>query len=133
MREVNLFISHSWRYGDAYDKLLRMLNNRGYFSFKNYSVPQTNPITGANSDKALAAAIEAKMRPCSVVLMMAGVYSTYSKWINKEIEIAESFGKPIVAIKPWGSEKISQVVRNAATCEAAWNTESIVAAIRRCL
>jgi hypothetical protein len=26
--------------------------------------------------------------------ILAGVYSSYSKWINKKIEIAEYFGKP---------------------------------------
>ena len=28
MNMYNLFISHSWRYGDAYDRLLNLLKNR---------------------------------------------------------------------------------------------------------
>jgi hypothetical protein len=61
---------------------------------------------------------------------MAGMYSTYSKWINKEIEIAKRMGKVIIAIKPFGAERISAVVRDAAHAECAWNTNSIVSAIR---
>ena len=40
----NLFISHSWTYGDEYDRLVDMLNAKPYFSYKNYSVPKYNPL-----------------------------------------------------------------------------------------
>ena len=33
----NLFISHSWAYSDAYDRLVDMLNTKTYFEYKNYS------------------------------------------------------------------------------------------------
>lgn len=131
MNTHNLFISHSWAYGDAYERFVGLLKNRSYYNFKNYSVPKTNPIIGADSDRQLESAIESKMRASSVVIIMAGVYSTYSKWINKEIAIAKRLGKPIVAVKPWGSDKISSVVRQAADVECGWNTSSIVEAIRK--
>ena len=130
MNTYNLFISHSWAYSDAYNGLKSLLQGRGYFDFKNYSVPQSNPITGARSDKALEAAIENKMRASSVVLIVAGVYSTHSKWINKEIEIAKRLGKKIIAVKPRGADRISSVVRKAADKEVGWNSDSIVTAIR---
>ena len=89
-----------------------------------------NDVIGALNDQQLEAAIENKIRPCSAVLIMAGMYSTYSKWINKEIEIAKRMSKVILAIKPFGAERISTVVRDAADAECSWNTNSIVAAIR---
>ena len=70
------------------------------------------------------------MACCSAVLVMAGVYSTYSDFINLEIEAAKELGKPIIAVEPWGSEKTSIVVKNAATKVVGWNTSSIVDAIR---
>ncbi|EQD70965.1 nuclease [mine drainage metagenome] len=60
---------------------------------------------------------------------MAGVYATHSKWINIEIEIAKRLGKRIIAIEPWGSEKTSIVVKNAAHAIVKWNGASIVNAI----
>jgi len=36
----NLFISHSWTYSDAYDRLVDLLDNASYFSYRNYSVPK---------------------------------------------------------------------------------------------
>lgn len=131
MNTYNLFISHSWGYTDAYDKFVNLLNARSYFEYKNYSVPAENPIVGARTDRQLEEAIENKIRSCSVVIIMAGVYSTYSKWINKEIEIAKKLGKPVLAVKPFGSDRISSVVREAASLECGWNTESIVSSIRK--
>lgn len=126
----NLFISHSWNHNDAYDRLVDLLNAKSYFTFKNYSVPKSDPIQNANSDLQLRQAIYNQMRPVSCVLIMAGVYSSYSKWINIEIELAQQMGKPIIAIEPWASTNTSAVVKNAADRVVGWNTDSIVNAIR---
>ena len=133
MRTHNLFISHSWSYSDSYEKLLALLEKRTYFRFKNYSVPRHDPIHNANDDDALRRAIRTKMLPCGVVLVLAGVYATYSKWIDVEIGLAKSgfrSPKPIVAIEPWGSERTSRPVKQSADRVVRWNTQSIVAAIR---
>lgn len=63
-------------------------------------------------------------------LLWQGGYSTYSKWINIEIELAKSMNKKIIAIEPWGVEKTSTVVKSAADVIIKWNTDSIVSAIR---
>ena len=39
-------------------------------------------------------------------------------------------GKKIIAIEPWGSEKTSKTVKNAADIIVKWNKDSIVDAIR---
>ena len=133
MKTYNLFISHSWQYTDAYDRLINLLRNRPYFAFRDYSVPKNDPIHGANNDAQLRKAIRDQMMPCHVVLIMAGVYSTYSKWINIEIDIAKrgfQNPKPIVAIRPWGNTRVSSAVTAAADKLVNWNTESVVAAIR---
>lgn len=127
----NLFISHSWAYGDAYDKLVEMLDAARNFAYKNYSVPKDDPVHDADNESELYDAIKAKVALTQVVLIMAGKYSTYSKWIKKEIKIAKKdFDKPIVAVCPWGAKQISSVVQEAADEIAKWNTASIVNAIR---
>ena len=126
----NIFISHSWAYSDAYEKLISLLDSASYFSYKDYSVPKNDPIHNASNQAALKEAIRKQMQPCSCVLILAGVYSSYSKWINIEIDLAKSMGKRIIAIEPWGSEKTSQVVKDAANVIVKWQTSSIVDAIR---
>ena len=126
----HLFISHSWAYDTNYDSLISKLRERPHFKFSDYSVPKNDPLHTSGTDKELHEAIDRKMKPCGVIIILAGVYATYSKWINKEIKIAQSYGKPILAIEPWASEKTSQVVKGAADKIVKWNTESIVSAIR---
>lgn len=128
----NLFISHSWAYGDSYNNLIRMLNAAPYFSFRDYSVPKHDPIHHANNAIQLRAAIRNQMSRCQCVIIMAGVYATYSKWINIEIELAKrDFNKPVLGIRPHASTRVSDVVRRNADEMVSWSTTSIVGAIRR--
>lgn len=126
----NIFISHSWTYSDAYEKLINMLDSRPYFTYRDYSVPWNDPIHHAYYDYQLKDAIRNQMKYASCVLILAGVYATYSKWINIEIELAKEMGKKIIAIQPWGAERTSTVVKNSSDIIVGWNTESIVSAIR---
>ena len=126
----NLFISHSWTYSNAYENLIELLEKKPYFIFKDYSVPKNDPIHNAYYESQLRAAIKAKIQPASCVIILAGVYATYSKWINIEIELAKALGKKIIAVHPWGAERTSSVVKRAADIVVGWNTDSIVNAIR---
>jgi hypothetical protein len=131
LKSRNLFISHSWSYGDAYEKLVALLDAAPNFRYGNYSVPKDNPVHNAPNVEALYRAIKNQMVFYNVVLIMAGKYATYSKWIQREIQIAKKdFDKPIVAIRPWANEQVSSVVSEAADRLVGWNTSSIVAAIR---
>lgn len=131
LRPRNLFISHSWAYGDAYEKLVSLLDAAPNFVYRNYSVPKDDPVHDAPNVSALYQAIKNQMVFCEVVLIMAGKYATYSKWIQREIQIAKNdYNKPIVAIRPWANEQVSSVVSDAADRLVSWNTSSIVTAIR---
>lgn len=126
----NLFISHSWSYSDAYDRLIELLDSDRDFEYKNYSVPKDDPIHNAPNAEKLAEAIENQIVMASAVIILAGVYATYSKWINKEIAIAKRLQKKIIAIEPWGSERTSAYVKDNADIIVGWNTASIIDAIK---
>lgn len=127
--DYHLFISHSWSYSDQYDRLVKILNDNGFY-FYNHSVPRYDPVHTNGTQKQLREKISNHIRGTHCVLILAGVYSTYSKWINEEIEIAKLMGKPIVAIEPWGAERTSTVVKNAADVIVGWNGPSIINAIK---
>lgn len=132
-KTYHLFISHSWAYSDAYEKLLALLDKDEDFSYSNYSVPKDDPIHTKGSDQELYDAIKEQISRASVVLILAGVYSSYSKWIDKEIKIAKeefSSEKPIIAIEPWGAEKTSKKVKDAADEIVGWNSKSVIDAIK---
>lgn len=126
----NLFISHSWTHGDIYDKLVNLLKSDSYFAFKNYSVPKNDPVHNAKNDKELRAAIKRQMAPASCVLILTGVYATYSKWINVEVELAKEMGKKIIAIDYWGAQRTSLFVKQNADVIVKWQTSSIIKEIR---
>ena len=119
-----LFISHSWNYSDAYEKICEMLE-KGEIEYYDHSVPKDDPIHTNGTDEELYNAIEAKIKGCSCVIILAGVYSSYSKWINHEIEIAKNYNKTIIAVVPRGAEKTSKVVMDNATEIVAWNYSSL--------
>ena len=133
MKVHNLFISHSWSYFEQYNRLVNLLDEQTYFNYQNYSVSKEDPIHDAGTTNDLRDAIKRKMGPCGIILILAGVYATYSKWINIEVDLAKnefSTPKPIIAIEPWASEKTSSKVKEAADRIVKWNTDSIVNAIR---
>lgn len=132
LKSYKLFISHSWTYGDAYDKLTKFFKDHPNFSWVDYSVPKDDPVHNARNESELYEAIKNQIRFVNCVVMLAGVYSTYSKWINKEIAISKKdFTKPIVAVQPWGAERTSRVVKDNADVIVKWQSSSIVDAIRQ--
>lgn len=133
MRVYNVFISHSWHYQNAYNDLETMLKQASYFNYKNFSVPKDDPLiihSNKYYDSELENKILKQMEPCSVILILAGVYASYSDSIDMEIKIAKKLNKPIIAIEPWGSQRTSTIVKSSATKIVKWNTESIVGAIK---
>lgn len=134
MAIYNLFISHSWAYEEQYDRLIELLDGASRFNYKDNSVPKDDPIhTLGNGDQELYDALQRKIKSSHVVVILAGKYATYSKWINNEIEIAQSDSQntvPILALKPRGAAQMSVPVQEAANKIVGWNTDSIVGGIR---
>ena len=93
-------------------------------------MPKDDPIHTNGTDKQLREKIDAKIKGCSCVIILAGVYATYSRWINIEIELAQKYGKPIIAVQYWGAERTSTVVKNAADTIVGWNSKSVANAVR---
>jgi hypothetical protein len=132
IKNYRLFISHSWTYGNVYNKLVDFFNEYPLFQWTDYSVPKDDPIHNASNEEALYEAIKNQISSVNCVIMLAGVYSSYSKWINKEIEISKQvFNKPLIAVEPWGSKKTSSIVKTNADAVVRWNSSSIVEAIRK--
>ncbi len=126
----HIFVPHAWDYEQEYQRLVCLLHGVEGFEFKNYSVPKDDPLD-CDSNKDLEQALRRQMEYTSVVVIPAGMYVNYRKWIQKEIDLAKEMKKPIIAVKPWGSEQIPSVIRDCADEIVGWNKESIVEAINR--
>jgi hypothetical protein len=126
MATYRIFISHAWNYDDEYYGLCNLLNGASYFTWADYSVPSHDPLTGA-----LRQQFYERIRLTNIVLVLSGMYSYYSNWMQTEMRIAKSMDKPILAIIPQGAERVPTDIQNLADELVRWNTDSIVSAIRR--
>lgn len=129
MRQYDLFISHAWKYNDQYYKLVDLLDDYNYFSFRNYSVPEHDPLDAKVTLK-LYQELEEQVRQSTVVLVIGGMYCNYRTWINNEIEMAKKYNKPILLVTPWGQNRIPTKIDAVASKTVGWNSKSIVEAIR---
>lgn len=135
LKTYDLFISHAWKYGDEYDNLVDLLNSAPYFYYRNYSAPEHKPLKNLDSSDVktkseITSAIQRKISPVNAVLVISGMYANNREWMEKEIEIAQSYGKPIIAVKPWGNKVILTYISDVSDTIVGWNTDSIVNAIR---
>ncbi len=135
IRRIHVFISHAWAYSQHYNTLAtwifreRWSTGQASLDFHDYSVPKDNPIHNAPSAQALRDAIFNQISRSHVVVIPSGMYATYSKWIQKEIDGAKLYKKPILAVNPWGQERRAGVVLSNSDTGVGWNKNSIVNAI----
>jgi MTH538 TIR-like domain (DUF1863) len=126
---TRLFISHSWSYSERYTSMVTLLENRAYFNWTNYSVPVAKAFEGMN-DAQLEDQLKAQIRPVNCVIIIGGMWTNYSDWIQREMNFALSIKKPILGVRPRSAKVMPLAVIQASTKLVNWNTESIVAGIR---
>ena len=129
LRNYHILISHSWDYNSDYDTIKRWLDDASNFSWTNYSVSLSKPLD-VKTKKELKERIRARISLCSCVIILSGMYVSYSEWIDYEIDTALEFGKPIIGVKPRGQERIPTKVSNNADVMVGWSSASVVQAVR---
>jgi len=133
--QIHIFISHAWKYSTHYNTLAGWIFGEGWsvgaasLDFRNFSVPKDDPIHNAVNDRQLREAIFNQIARSHVIVIPTGMYANYSKWIQKEIEGAHAYGKPILAVNPWGQQRAASVVQNAARKTVGWNKQPLINAI----
>lgn len=131
-KQIHVFISHAWAHSGHYDTLASWIFNEKWrvgqasLDFRNYSVPKDDPIHDADNDKQLKEAILKQIAMSHVIVIPMGMYANYSKWIKKEIEGSADYNKPILAVNPWGQERTSSVVGDAAEQKVGWSKKSVI-------
>lgn len=129
-KEYHIFISHSWAYPEDLKNLRKLLNERGYFNVEFEEASADEPINSANAVY-IKNRLKQKISNSNIVLGIAGMYASYSDWMTWELDKAIELDIPIVGVAPWGQERVSKTVSDRAKEVVRWNTESIVAAIRK--
>lgn len=130
LKTYDIFISHAWTYHDDYYRMARFLNDAPLFEWRNYSVPEHDPLE-LPSTAALKEQLRKQIRPVNVVLILAGMYVAHSDWIQFEIDFADTISKPMIGVRPWGQQRTPLIVQNSVKEMVGWRTASVVSAIRK--
>jgi len=134
-RQIHVFISHAWSYSGHYETLASWIFEENWsvgqasLEFRDFSVPKSHPIHNAPNAKALRDAIYNQIARSHVIVIPCGMYANYSDWIQKEIDGAKLFSKPILAVDPWGQQRRAGVVLDNADDDVGWNKEPVINAI----
>lgn len=135
MSTYNIFISHAWKYSEDYNQVVKWLNEaqaEGLLTWKNYSVPEHDPLIDPNTTigkTKLKNMLKEQIRPASKVVVISGMYAAYSDWIDFEIDTSVGYSKYIIGLKPWGQQRIPTKVSDNADVMVGWNKSSLINAI----
>src|SRR5262245_34593999 len=122
MGVYNIFICHVYSERNTYLALLGKLYSVPRFDWQNQSV-QYHMRHRDMSENDLQQAIREKIRASDVVLAFTSVAMSHKEWVHRELSIALSLDKPIIAITKDKRESKSKFVREAAKIHVdSWQT-----------
>lgn len=135
MKSKNLFFSYYYKNSDDYDRLVKMLKDRGYFDYSNDSIDEESK---AKNEDYIKTKIRSKINWAGTIVVLIGPGTYTRKYVNYEIEYARKKDKRIVGVYLWGESQSKlpaelRKVHNEDYNDLAlvrWNSDSIVSAIR---
>lgn len=134
MANYPLFVSYGWLPDDGTQRLYSLLENYRIrhvpdFSYQLSSISKDDPVQHLPSKKALAMAIEEKMRPCSCLVVLAGVFEEYKRWIDLELDIAKKLKKPVILVEAADPKHTSAKEKRNAQKIVKWDAKELGEAI----
>lgn len=132
-KTYGLFISHAWSYNEDYYSLIERLESCPNFYFRNYSVPIHDPLIDPGSyigQRQLNDLLDSQIRPASVVIFIGRMYFYHRQWILRELDIAKSYGKPCLLVRPLNQQQVPAELRAHCAKEVGWYIDDIVRAIQ---
>lgn len=134
IKVFDLFISHAWFCGLEYNVTVNMLNNVSNFYWRNYSFPEYDTVIDPNSSagkRRLIEELDGQIKHVDFAIILTDLYPMYKEWIEKEVEIANHYHKPIIMVKPSGDEPIPTSLSIHANEVVSGDANSIISAIKK--
>ena len=124
-------MQHLLHKGSPGVQLIIAIRDSLYFTFHDYSINADKSLTSKRvPDYQIRQSLADQIKQASVVLVLLGMYAAYHEWIQTEVDIAVSLGKPVIGIKPWGQERLPQEIVSKCNKIVGWNRLSIIDSIR---
>ncbi|HDL7359432.1 TPA: TIR domain-containing protein [Yersinia enterocolitica] len=124
-KNYTVFVSHSWDYDKQLSNLKSLIEKNSTITIDYSEVTVDAPIDSEDSAY-IRRVLKNRIISSDVFLVMAGMYTSYSDWMQWEIETAKKNSIPIIAVKPRGAERIPLIIQNNADVIVGWNSSTIV-------
>lgn len=127
---VRLFVTHLWENSDDYLRVFEYLESARNFFYRNYSTPDQPP---SGSDReVLRENLRQQIAPVEVVIALTGLYERNQDLLTFQLLYAQASHKPVVVMKPFGSQKpIPKAIADLANETVDWDERALVDALRR--
>ena len=125
-----IFVTHAFQEHEEYARVFEFLESRPNFFYINYSDPDGKPEFGG--EEGIQEAIRNQIRPVEAVLFPVGVHAQNPRLVEFELNVAQAFDKPVIAIKAHGGTMtLPRDALEAARETVDWNDRAITEAVRR--
>jgi len=125
-----VFVTHTFQDDEDYQRVFEYLESRDQFIYLSSSDLGKMPASGGVD--AMKEELREQIKPAEVVIMPIATYDTNQDLVRFQMDVAEAFGKPILAVKSFGDTVAIQkelIDRCADIIE--WNERTMIEAIKR--
>lgn len=124
-----IFVAHNWQKDDDYLRVFEYLEATENFFYRNLADPEKIP--DDVSKEGLKAALRDQAKDAEVMILLESLVRDHFDLAHYQVTMAKASKIPIVGLKPWGSEQVSDEFKEHADVVAGWNAIEIVDAVRR--
>jgi hypothetical protein len=126
---LRLFVTHTWEASDEYLRVFEYLESANNFFYRNYSTPDRSP---SGDMEARREDLRRQIAPAEVIIALSSLLDTNESLLMFQLLFAQASNKPIVLMKPFGTQRdLPKALLQAANEIVDWDERALVDALRR--
>jgi MTH538 TIR-like domain (DUF1863) len=127
---LRIFVTHAFQEHEEYLRVFEYLESRDKFFYFNCSNPDPSLATGG--EQAVQECLRSQIKSAEAVVFPVGLHAQNPRLIDFELNVAQAYKIPIIAIKSHGgTQSLPRNALLAATETVDWNDRLITDALRR--
>lgn len=127
---IRVYAVHGWIKDEDYVRLFEYLESADSFFYRAVSNPDAQSPQGDGVASRRTLITEA-LKNAECVVCPAGIWERFNDWARFTVDAAHANELPVVAVEHFGPKNIDVRLKSLAAEVVAWDSRSIVDAIRR--
>src|ERR1700755_1531968 len=126
---VRLFVTHLWEDSDDYLRVFEYLESSRNFFYRNTSKPELRPDGDKEAQKE---GLRKQIAPVEVIVALSSLYVVSQDMLTFQLLYAQASQKPVVLMKPFGSQApVPKVLTDLADEIGGWDEGGVVEGTNR--